>query len=217
MNVVLISTYELGRQPFGLASPAAWLQGRTTARVSCLDLSAQALDEELILAANLVAVFLPMHTATRIATGVIERVRHINPATHVCAYGLYAPMNDRFLRKLGVNTVLGGELEQASVHLVQDLTSENETHNCVVQGKANIFLAKQDFIVPDRSGLPSLDLEKYAYLTLSDGPDEHSATLRLAEAVSTSVDIAPSCRCTAVDFASYSATSSLRTSGARSR
>ncbi|MCD6031138.1 MAG: hypothetical protein K0S78_3312, partial [Thermomicrobiales bacterium] len=26
MNVVLISTYELGRQPFGLASPAAWLR-----------------------------------------------------------------------------------------------------------------------------------------------------------------------------------------------
>ena len=26
MNVVLISTYELGHQPFGLASPAAWLK-----------------------------------------------------------------------------------------------------------------------------------------------------------------------------------------------
>mgnify|MGYP000113781179 CR=1 FL=1 len=26
MNVVLINPYELGRQPFGLAEPAAWLQ-----------------------------------------------------------------------------------------------------------------------------------------------------------------------------------------------
>src|SRR6266849_3087241 len=26
LNVLLISTYELGRQPFGLASPAAWLR-----------------------------------------------------------------------------------------------------------------------------------------------------------------------------------------------
>jgi hypothetical protein len=25
--VVLVSTYELGRQPFGLASPAAWIRG----------------------------------------------------------------------------------------------------------------------------------------------------------------------------------------------
>src|SRR6266404_1538963 len=28
MRIVLISTYELGRQPFGLVSPAAWLRGR---------------------------------------------------------------------------------------------------------------------------------------------------------------------------------------------
>ena len=28
VNIVLISTYELGRQPFGLASPAAWLRER---------------------------------------------------------------------------------------------------------------------------------------------------------------------------------------------
>jgi hypothetical protein len=27
MKVVLISTYELGRQPFGLASSPAWLRG----------------------------------------------------------------------------------------------------------------------------------------------------------------------------------------------
>ena len=26
MRAVLISTYDLGRQPFGLASPAAWLR-----------------------------------------------------------------------------------------------------------------------------------------------------------------------------------------------
>jgi hypothetical protein len=26
MKAILISTYELGRQPFGLASPAAWLR-----------------------------------------------------------------------------------------------------------------------------------------------------------------------------------------------
>ena len=35
MDVVLISTYELGHQPFGLASPAVWLQS-ASARVTCL-------------------------------------------------------------------------------------------------------------------------------------------------------------------------------------
>jgi hypothetical protein len=37
VNVVLISTYELGRQPFGLASPAAWLR-QVGATVTSLDL-----------------------------------------------------------------------------------------------------------------------------------------------------------------------------------
>ena len=38
MKVALISTYDVGRQPFGLASPAAWLR-RDGHRVECLDLA----------------------------------------------------------------------------------------------------------------------------------------------------------------------------------
>ena len=37
VKVLLISTYELGRQPFGLASPAAWLRAEGDV-VFCLDL-----------------------------------------------------------------------------------------------------------------------------------------------------------------------------------
>ena len=65
MHVVLISTYELGRQPFGLASPAAWLR-QAGATVDCQDLSQGQLYEADILAADLVAFYVPMHTATRI-------------------------------------------------------------------------------------------------------------------------------------------------------
>ena len=67
MVVLLISTYELGRQPFGLASPAAWLR-RAGAEVRCIDLSRQPLDRAAIAAAGLVAIHLPMHTATRLAS-----------------------------------------------------------------------------------------------------------------------------------------------------
>ena len=42
-RVVLISTYDLGRQPFGLASPAAWLARRGD-RVRCLDLAVEPLE-----------------------------------------------------------------------------------------------------------------------------------------------------------------------------
>ena len=40
MRVVLISTYELGRQPFGLASAAAWL-GQAGHEIMCLDLAVE--------------------------------------------------------------------------------------------------------------------------------------------------------------------------------
>src|SRR5215203_1654110 len=59
-RVVLISTYELGHQPFGLASPAAWLR-EAGARVSCLDLSVERLDEVAITEADLVAFYVPVN------------------------------------------------------------------------------------------------------------------------------------------------------------
>ena len=38
LKIVLISTYDLGRQPFGLASPAAWLRADGH-DVTCIDLA----------------------------------------------------------------------------------------------------------------------------------------------------------------------------------
>src|SRR5262245_2815843 len=66
MNVLLISTYELGRQPFGLASPAAWLR-QAGHSVACADLSRESLEPSAVRRAGLVAFYLPMHTATRLA------------------------------------------------------------------------------------------------------------------------------------------------------
>ncbi|HYA96311.1 MAG TPA: CUAEP/CCAEP-tail radical SAM protein, partial [Terriglobales bacterium] len=87
MRVLLISTYELGRQPFGLASPAAWLRD-AGAEVVCLDLAREPLDDQILRTADAVAFFLPMHTATRLALPVIRHTRQINPAAQLCAYGL---------------------------------------------------------------------------------------------------------------------------------
>jgi hypothetical protein len=97
MKVVLISTYELGRQPFGLASPAAWLRVRGH-DVVCLDLSREALDDAAVRAADLVAFYVPMHTATRLAADLVAPVRSLNPRAHLCFYGLYAPVNEEYLR-----------------------------------------------------------------------------------------------------------------------
>ena len=122
MNIVLISTYELGRQPFGVVSPAAWLRKRGH-EVACFDLTRQELDAGTIRAATLIAVYLPMHTATRLAVKLIPLLREQNPAAHVCCYGLYAPMNAEYLRGLGVATILGGEFENGLVGLAERIST----------------------------------------------------------------------------------------------
>src|SRR5438270_5124872 len=120
MRVVLISTYELGHQPFGLASPAAWLR-RDGAEVTCLDLSRQSLQQDAVRAADVVAFYVPMHTATRLAIRLIEPIRRLNPGAHLCFYGLYAPVNEQYLRELGVEIIIGGEFESRLADSVRRL------------------------------------------------------------------------------------------------
>lgn len=164
MKAVLISTYDLGHQPFGLASPSAWLRERGI-DVTCLDLAVQELNAEhlqCLAHADAVAFYLPMHTATRIAVEIIKRVRTLNSSAHLCAYGLYAPMNRAFLEKLGVETIVGGEYEQQLISAILGRRS----HGCVEEA-APPRIPKLDFRIPDRTSLP--DLSKYAFLTLPGG------------------------------------------------
>src|SRR5207244_2138512 len=65
-HALLISTYDMGRQPFGLASPAAWLRDAGWS-VMCVDVAKERLRDEHVAAADLVGFHLPMHTATRLA------------------------------------------------------------------------------------------------------------------------------------------------------
>jgi hypothetical protein len=163
MKAVLISTYELGRQPFGLASPAAWL-GEAGVEVTCIDTSRERLDEQAIRDAALVAFYVPMHTATRLATELLGEVRRINPHAHICFYGLYASVNEAWLRSLGVQTILGGEFEEGLTHLA---TSLAEGKGSRPQEEPVISLARQEFKVPRRDGL--VPLEKYARVALPSG------------------------------------------------
>ncbi len=167
MNILLISTYELGRQPFGLASPVAWLRAGGH-DVSSLDLTREALDEEAILAADLICFYVPMHTATRLAAGLIPKVREKNPQAHICFYGLYAPVNEEYLRGLGVGTILGGEFEEGLASLASRLQhgALNE-NNSAEQTEPVISLARQKFLVPDRAGM--LAPEKYARVVMPSG------------------------------------------------
>lgn len=165
MKIVLISTYELGRQPFGLASPAAWLRKRGHA-VTCQDLSREALNEQALREAGLIAFYLPMHTATRLTVELLQPVRNLNPKAHLCAYGLYASLSADILRAQGIGTFLGGEFEQALVDLAEHLSGLSALPQ-IHPLDSNVSRTRLRFQVPDRTGLPPL--RSYAHLVLPSG------------------------------------------------
>jgi len=173
MNAVLISTYELGHQPFGLASPAAWLRARG-AFVTCLDLSREPLRPGVIREADLIAFYVPMHTATRLAAQLVAPIRELNPRAHLCFYCLYAPVNEDYLRSLGVETIIGGEFEEKLARLVDHLGERSQGRGPAwdlasrrYAAEPVISLDRLKFLVPDRSGLPPL--REYANLLMPDG------------------------------------------------
>src|SRR5580658_10498753 len=137
MNIVLVSTYELGHQPFGLASPRAWL-ARAGHEVACADLAVEALPEGPVREADLIAFYLPMHTATRLALPVIELAKALNPRARLACYGLYAPINADLLRGLGVEAIAGGEFESSLVKLA------------LGDSLPQISLERQVFLTPQR-------------------------------------------------------------------
>jgi radical SAM superfamily enzyme YgiQ (UPF0313 family) len=162
MNIVLINPYELGRQPFGLAEPAALLE-QAGATVSCCDLSIQPLEPCIDRDADIVAIYIAMHTATRIAVEALPVIRQLAPDARLCVYGLYAPVNEQLFRSLGVQFIIGGEFENGLLDMLEQLrTGQPDKHPA-----AQVRLERTAFILPDRSKLP--DLEQYAKLLMPDG------------------------------------------------
>jgi radical SAM superfamily enzyme YgiQ (UPF0313 family) len=144
-RVVLVSTYDLGRQPFGLASPAAWLRADGH-EVATADMSREPFPVEAVRIADWIAFHLPMHTATRMAIPQIRAARQLNPAAGICCYGLYAPVNEKMLRTLGVTHVIGGEFEKALTELISGRAA----------GALPVVLERLQFQIPDRGTLPPL-------------------------------------------------------------
>ena len=172
--ILLLSTYELGRQPFGLASPAAWLR-QADLDVRTADLSRERLSEVPVAEARLVAFYLPMHTATRLALPVIDRVRALNPGAHLCAYGLYAPLSAEILRSHGIDTILGPEFEAdltrwqpVSSTCVNPVNPLNPSFGAASPTRAADDLIPAPALHPPRPAR-SARAEPYAALQMPDG------------------------------------------------
>ncbi len=156
----------MGRQPFGLASPTAWLRADGH-EVTQADVSCSPMPQEAVETAGLIAFFLPMHTATKLFLRLVDRVRTVNPRAHLCAYGLYAPLNERFLRAAGVGAILGGEFETGLRDLARRLSAADAGPLPPAAPVSIISTDRQQFLVPDRTGLPPLGA--YAQLVVAGG------------------------------------------------
>ncbi len=151
MKVCLINTYDLGHQPFGIASPAKWLED-AGANVKCLDLSVESIEEDAVKSAGLIAIYLPMHTATRLAIEVLPKIKKLNSSAYLVFYGLYATINKELLLSLGGKAIISGEFEDSLLHLYKQLVDSKIDSNLDF-----VSLKRQNFRKPNRSNLPSLN------------------------------------------------------------
>jgi len=163
VKVLLLSTYDLGHQPFALASLAAWLRAED-ADVSCCDQAVDMLDESAAKDAGLICIHLAMHTATRLALEILPRLRQLNPAAHICFFGLYAAANEAALAGFAPASAIAGEFEAEITKLYQRLAGGDQSAE--QDYSAIISKDKFKFRQPDRSGLPPLD--GYAHLKIGD-------------------------------------------------
>jgi radical SAM superfamily enzyme YgiQ (UPF0313 family) len=147
--ILLVSCYELGHQPAGLAFPMAFLE-RAGFAPAALDLAVEALDEAKVRRARLVAISVPMHTALRIGVRATGRIRVLNPEARICLFGLYAALNRDWLLERGADAVLGGESEEQLVALALAL------ERGVPPPSPPPHLGRLEFPVPSRAGLPAL-------------------------------------------------------------
>jgi hypothetical protein len=164
-RVLLVSTYEQGHQPLGLAAPAAYLRARGH-EVRCLDIAVQQPDPDRFRDVDLIAISVPMHTAARLAMALARRLRQLVDAP-IAFYGLYASELDEQLRSSGLaDAVFGGEYEIGLGHLADAVANGEPVDALSGSGSLPLF-PRQDYLLPDRAGLPALD--EYARFDPGDG------------------------------------------------
>jgi radical SAM superfamily enzyme YgiQ (UPF0313 family) len=162
--ILLVSCYELGHQPLGVAWPRAFLERAGGAgggyAPDTLDLAVEPLDEGKVRRARLIAIAVPMHTALRVGVRAAERMRALNPGCIIVFAGLYAVLNEAYLLRVCADVVLGGEYEGALVALVERLETNKTPHR-----RSGRHLDRLAFPVPSRGSLPPLT----RYVSLSRG------------------------------------------------
>ncbi len=171
-SILLVSCYELGHQPAGIAMPMGLLR-RAGYDAETMDVSVEGFDADKAKRAGFVGISVPMHTALRLGLRVAEEIRRLNPGCHVCFYGLYATLNAEYLLGSAADSVIGGEFEEALVQLIKAVRSQSpiEINDVSTRSLASKpALARLNFTAPNRDTL--VPLKHYAKL-------EHNGEQRL--------------------------------------
>lgn len=171
--VLLVSCYDLGRQPLALASPLGLLE-QAGFEPAAIDLAKEQLRPTDIRRARFVAIAVPMHTALRLGVRAAARIRALNPGCHLCFYGSYASLNaTKLLADHGADSIIGGEFEEPLLRLVESIDAGASPPRGVRTAATPEppWLERIRFAVPSRAALPSLD--RYAHLV-------HNGETRLA-------------------------------------
>ncbi len=145
-RVLLISTYEQGHQPLGIAAPAAALTAAGH-EVSAFDLAVESIDSERLAAAaaeaDLIGISTPMHTAARLGIRIARQLEAMSDK--IVFYGLAA----NSLRDLGLGRAISGDTDLQLVALANG-----------DEPQLTPVFDRETRLVPDRSLLPPL--EQYA-------------------------------------------------------
>ena len=165
-DVLLVSTYELGHAPHGVALPAASLE-RAGFRPAALDLAVEPLDEARVRRARLVAISVPMHTALRLGIAAAARIRALAPDAVLCFHGLYAPLNAPVLLAAGARAIVGAEPGAALVALAGAIERGEDLSRFVQDGAGAAPPRPDPPALPSRGLLPPL--ERYARFEAADG------------------------------------------------
>ncbi|MYA00441.1 MAG: radical SAM protein [Chloroflexi bacterium] len=142
-RVLLISTYEQGHQPLGVAAPAAALRSAGHG-VSAFDLAVESVSPEQLQSAaaeaDLIGISTPMHTAGRLGVRIARQLEGMSDK--IVFYGLAAGL----LRDLGLGRAISGDTDLQLVALA----------NGEATSAIPVF-DRESRVVPDRSILPALD------------------------------------------------------------
>ena len=172
-----MSTYELGRQPVHVSSPASAIRGEGH-EVEVVDLAVDDFEVNAVDRIDAVAISVPMHTATRLALMAATEIKARRPDLPVALYGLYAGVPESSAAR-SIDAAFAGEYEPDLLSWISELSAGGSA------SAGSSRTGRSDFHVPDREGLPPL--ESYARL-------EFAGATRLAAAVEASHGCRHRCR-----------------------